>query len=316
MEYSNETSTNRFILLGLANPPLYKAFCVLVFLIIYTFTLSGNSLLILVVRINCKLQTPMYFFLSNLSIIDIGFSSTIVPKLLAITLAQDKSVSLLECAVQIFFSLGLGGTECIILAVMAYDRYAAICKPLHYNRILNTGFCICLAVGSWIVSFISSGVHVNLTFQLPFCRSRYVNHFFCEIPALLRLSCEDPWISKIAQYITASIIAMGSFFLTLISYIHIISTILRIRSTDGRRKAFSTCTSHLTAVSIYYSTILFMYLRPPSTSFPNIDKIVSIIYTVMIPMLNPIIYSIRNKDVKMTIKKKLYNKIQKNVIIK
>ncbi|KAG8449925.1 hypothetical protein GDO86_016558 [Hymenochirus boettgeri] len=196
MEYSNKTFTDRFILLDLANVPIYQAFCVLVFLIIYMFTLSGNFLLIIVVRINSQLQTPMYFFLRNLSIIDIGFSSSIVPKLLMVTISQNKSVSLLECAVQIFFHLGLGGTECIILAVMAYDRYAAICKPLHYNRIMNAGFCIFMAAGSWIVSFISSGVHGNLTFQLPFCRSYHVDHYFCEIPPLLRLSCQDPWIQQ------------------------------------------------------------------------------------------------------------------------
>ncbi|KAG8449927.1 hypothetical protein GDO86_016560 [Hymenochirus boettgeri] len=305
MEHLNETSANGFILLALANSPIQQASCFLIFLIIYSMTLSGNSLLIIAVRINSQLQTPMYFFLSNLSIIDIGFSSCVVPKLLVTTISLNKSVSLLECAVQIFFGLGLGGTECIILAVMAYDRYAAICKPLHYNRIMNTSFCILMATGSWIVSFISSGVHVNLTFQLPFCRSHHLNHFFCEIPPLLRLSCQDPWMNEIAQYITAGIIAMCSFFLTLISYIHIISTIFMIRSTEGRRKAFSTCTSHLTVISIYYTTICFMYLRPPSTSFPNIEKIVSVIYTVVIPMLNPIIYSIRNKDVKNTIKKKL-----------
>ncbi|KAG8449926.1 hypothetical protein GDO86_016559 [Hymenochirus boettgeri] len=309
MESLNKTSAIRFILLDLANIPIYQAFCVLIFLIIYIITLLGNSLLIIVVRINSQLQTPMYFFLLNLSIIDIGSSSSIVPKLLIVTVSQNKSVSLLECAVQIFFHLGLGGTECIILAVMAYDRYAAICKPLHYNRIMNTGLCIFMAAGSWIVSFISSGVHVNLTFQLPFCRSYHVDHYFCEIPPLLRLSCQDPWINEVALYISAGIIAMCSFFMILISYIYIISTILSIHSTEGRRKAFSTCTSHITVISIYYSTVLFMYMHPPSNYFPKIDKIMPIIYTVVIPMLNPIIYSIRNKDVKITIKSKLNKKI-------
>ncbi|KAG8449929.1 hypothetical protein GDO86_016562 [Hymenochirus boettgeri] len=310
MEYSNDNTTNRFVLLGLADTPINQAFCVLIFLIIYTLTLSGNCLLIIAVRINSRLQTPMYFFLSNLSVIDIGFSSCIVPKLLLITLAHDKSVSLLECAVQIFFHLGLGGAECMILAVMAYDRYAAICKPLHYNRIMNKGFCICMAAGLWMVSFISSGVHVKFAYHLPFCRFHHVDHFFCEIPPLLKLSCEDPWINPTAQYITIivyfiSIIAMCSFFLTLISYVHIISTILRIRSIEGRHKAFSTCTSHLTVVSIYYSTVMFMYLHLSSTYLPNTNKVASIIYTTVIPMLNPIIYSIRNKDVKHTIKMKL-----------
>ncbi|KAG8449930.1 hypothetical protein GDO86_016563 [Hymenochirus boettgeri] len=302
----NSTQTlNRFILLGLADMQLLQALCALIFIIIYVLTLSGNSLLIMVVSINSQLQTPMYFFLINLSIIDIGFSSSIVPKLVIITLAQDKSVSPLECAVQIFFSLGFGGTECIILAMMAYDRFIAICKPLHYSRIMNKGVCIYMAAGSWIFAFISSAVHVVFTFQLPFCKSHEVDHFFCEIPPLLRLSCQDPWMNEVALYISAGIIAMCSFMLTLISYIHIISTILSIRSTDGRRKAFSTCTSHLTVISIYYSTILFMYLRPHSTYYSKMDKTISIIYTVVTPMLNPIIYSMRNKDVKIAVKKKL-----------
>ncbi|KAG8449935.1 hypothetical protein GDO86_016568 [Hymenochirus boettgeri] len=311
MWHPNETFDNRFILLGLAEIPHQQALCVLILLNIYLLTLAGNILLITVVRINLNLQTPMYFFLTNLSVIDIGFSSTIVPKLLIITLAQDKSISFLGCACQMFFHIGLGSTECMILAVMAYDRYAAICKPLHYNSIMNKNFCICMASGSWIISFINSGFHVSLTFKLPFCKNRNINHFLCELPPILRLSCKDPWLNEIIVYAMASTYTICSFFLILISYVHIISTIVRIHSTKGRRKAFSTCTSHFSVVSVYYGTIMFMYLRPHSANSPNIDKAVSIIYTAVTPVLNPIIYSIRNKEVKLAIRKKVLVPIYK-----
>ncbi|KAE8588200.1 hypothetical protein XENTR_v10022403 [Xenopus tropicalis] len=304
MESSNQTSMNRFFLLGLTNVPYLQALCVLMFLIIYIITLSANLLLILVVKTSSELQTPMYFFLSNLSIIDIFLSSTIVPKTLAITLSQDRSISLMDCTTQMFFSLALGATECLILAVMAYDRYAAINKPLHYTTIMNRRFCIGMAAGCWLISFINSAIHVYLTFQLPFSRSHQINHFFCEMPPLFRLSCQDTHLNEVAMYISAAILGLCSFILTLVSYVRIISTILKIRSTAGRHKAFSTCASHLTVVSIYYGTLLFMYMRPHSAYSPEVDKTVSIVYTTVTPMLNPIIYSIRNKHVKDTIRKK------------
>ncbi|XP_075049014.1 olfactory receptor 5G3-like [Mixophyes fleayi] len=305
MEDSNQTSPERFILLGLSDVPYLQIMCFLVFLVMYLITLSGNFLLIIVVRINLKLQTPMYFFLSNLSIIDICFSSTIVPKILMNTLSKDRSISLLGCAVQMYFSLALGSTECVLLAVMAYDRYAAICKPLYYSTIMNKQMCAGLAAGSWSMCFMNAVIHVVLTFQLPYCRSHHVNHFFCEMPPFFRLSCRDTWLNEIVMYISAGIIAMCSFFLTLISYIYIISNILKIRSSQGRQKAFSTCASHLTVVVLYYGTIMFMYLRPRSTYSPESDKAVSILYTTVTPMLNPIIYSMRNNDVKGTLRKKL-----------
>ncbi|OCT69130.1 hypothetical protein XELAEV_18040439mg, partial [Xenopus laevis] len=239
------------------------AIYVSVFFVIYITTLSANSLFIIVVRINERLQTPMYLLLSNLSILDICLSSTISPRIMINTLSQDRSVSVLDCALQMFFNLAVGGTECLILAVMAYDRYAAICQPLHYNTVMNKTFCICVATGSWTLSFISAFLHVFFTFQLPYCRSHTVNHFFCEMPPFFRLSCRDTWPNELAVYITATIIAMCSFCLTLISYIHIISTILNFRSSEGRKKSFSTCTSHLTVVSLFYGTIL-LYMIPHS----------------------------------------------------
>ncbi|XP_044127339.1 olfactory receptor 5V1-like [Bufo gargarizans] len=308
MEVSNKTSPSIFILQGLSNVYYLKVICFIVFLMMYISTLSGNLLLIIVVRINPTLQAPMYFLLSHLSCIDICFSSTIVPKILANTIAKDRSISLLGCAAHMYFSSALAATECIILSIMAYDRFAAICRPLHYSSIMNKTLCNVLVSGSSTVCFSNSAIHVFLTFQLPFCRSHQVNHFFCEMPPFFLLSCKDTWLNEIAMYISAGIIAMCSFFLTLISYIHIISTILKIHSLHGRHKAFSTCASHLTVVALYYGTIMFMYLRPRSTYSPETDKIVSILYTTVTPMLNPIIYSIRNADVKETIKKKLLRK--------
>ncbi|XP_063295404.1 putative olfactory receptor 13C6 [Pelobates fuscus] len=234
----NQTTTSGFILVGLTNVTYLQPLCFFVFLVMYAITLSGNIILIVVVRINLRLQTPMYFFLSNLSFIDICFSSTIVPKILINTLSQDKSISFLGCAAQMYFSLCLGATECFLLTVMAFDRYAAICKPLHYNVIMNKKLCFSLAAGSWAAGFINAFIQVPLTFKLPYCRSHHINHFFF----------------------------------------------------------FSTCASHLTVVALYYGTIMSMYLRPPSVYIHETDKTISILYTTVTPMLNPIIYSIRNED--------------------
>eukprot|EP00079_Xenopus_tropicalis_P011999 XP_002938514.1 PREDICTED: olfactory receptor 2G6-like [Xenopus tropicalis] len=302
MENSNETSFNRFFLLSLADTPYLKAFSVLIFLIMYLLTLSVNSLLIIVVRINLRLHTPMYFFLSNLSVIDIGISTSIVPKLIIITITQDTSISRLDCASQMFFHSALGATECIILAVMAYDRYVAICKPLHYNTITNKRFCISMAAACWALGCINSSFHVPYIFHMSFCRSHHVNHFFCELPVFFPLSCQDTWLQEVSMYISACIIGLIAFILILFSYAYIISTILSIRSTKGRHKAFSTCASHLTVVSLYYGPLMFMYLRPHSRNSPSTERTVSIIYTVVTPMLNPLIYSVRNKDIKVTLR--------------
>ncbi|XP_069805773.1 putative olfactory receptor 2W6 [Dendropsophus ebraccatus] len=302
METSNQTSQGGFILLGIANALYLQVICFIMFLIMYMITLSGNVLLIIVVRINSKLHTPMYFFLSNLSMIDICFSSTIVPKILTNTFSEDRSISLVGCALQMYFHMSLGATECVILAVMAYDRFAAICRPLHYQTIISKKMYVFLASISWGVGFANGIIHTPLTFQLPFCKSHHVNHFFCEMPPFFQLSCKDTRTNEIVMYVAALIIILCAFILTLISYVHIIYTILKIRSSKGREKAFSTCASHVTVVSVYYGTIIFMYMKPRSAYSPEIGKTMSILYTAVTPMLNPIIYSIKNKDVKETIK--------------
>ncbi|KAM3919039.1 olfactory receptor 10A3-like [Leptodactylus fuscus] len=303
MEQINQTTSQRFILLGLSNVPHLQVISFVILLVTYLMTISGNLLLIITVRINPRLHSPMYFFLTTLSIIDTFFSSSFAPVLLKNTLAKDRSISLLGCAAQLFFSIILGDTECILLAVMAYDRFVAICRPLHYTTIMNKMLCLYLIVGSWSVGIIDSFVQVNLLFQLPFCNYLDINHYFCEAPALIQLSCGDTFLNELYMYITGSIIAACSFFLVLISYVHIISSILKITSSQGRQKTFSTCASHLTVVTLYYGTIMVIYLQPQPKKFTSnqTDKVLPLIYTVVTPMLNPIIYSIRNKDVKNTI---------------
>lgn len=305
MENLNQTSVGRFILLGLSSVPGLKAVFFLVFLLMYMVTLSGNLLLIIAVRLNPRLHTPMYFFLCNLSFIDIFFSTNITPKILANTLSKDTSITLLGCAIQLYFHLALGATECLILAAMAYDRYNAICKPLQYATIINPHFCMSLAVGCWTQCFSLSIIHVVFAFQLPFCKSNHVNHFFCEMPPILRLSCKDPWVNQVALYVCCAIFTLCTFVLIFLSYVHIFSTILKIHHKKGHHKAFSTCASHLTVVTLYYGTIIFMYLRPQSSYSPDHDRVVSVFYTVVSPMLNPIIYCVRNKDIKGTIKNKI-----------
>ncbi|KAG9463355.1 hypothetical protein GDO78_021915 [Eleutherodactylus coqui] len=303
MKQINQSTAQQFILLGLSTDPHLQIILFLILLIIYLMNISGNLLLIIIVRINPALHSPMYFFLTNLSMIDICFSSSVIPVLLGNTLAQDKSISFLGCAMQMYVSLSLGATECLVLAVMSYDRFAAICRPLYYYNIMNKAMCIYLAVGSWSIGFINSLVQVNLTFQLSFCQGVNINHYFCEAPALIRMACGDTFPNELSIVITGAIIGMGCFSLILISYVHIISSILKISSSQGRQKSFSTCASHLTVVSIYYGTIMFMYLRPHSKKdfTSETDTVLPILYTAVTPMLNPFIYSVRNKDVKSTL---------------
>ncbi|XP_071972469.1 olfactory receptor 5AP2-like [Engystomops pustulosus] len=303
MENNNQTLPNWFYLPGLSTDPQLQVIGFLVFLVIYMITLTGNCLLLITVRMSPTLHTPMYFFLSNLSFIDICFSSTIVPVILMNTLSSDKSISVGGCVFQMFFALLLGATECVLLAIMAYDRFVAICRPLHYFSIMNMRFRILLALIPWIVGFTNSTIQVHITWKLPFCRTHHVNHFFCEVPAFLKLSCRDPWLNEIAMYTAAVTIVLSCFLLTLVSYVYIISAILKMQSSQRRHTVFSTCGSHITVVTLFYGTIMSIYFQPRAAHSVETDKVVSVLYTVVTPMLNPIIYSIRNKDVKNCIKK-------------
>ncbi|XP_071972459.1 olfactory receptor 2B6-like [Engystomops pustulosus] len=298
MEIFNQTLPGFFFLLGLSTVPRLQVIGFLIFLVMYIVTMTVNCLLLITVRISPKLHTPMYFFLCNLSFIDICFSSTIVPVILMNTISTGNSISVEGCMIQMFCYLLCGAADCVLLAIMAYDRFVAICRPLHYSSVMNMRFCIVLALIPWITGLINSTIQVHITWRLPFCRTHHVDHFFCEVPAFFRLSCRDPWLNEIAMYVAAGIIVLCSFLLTLVSYVYIISTILRIHSSQGRHTVFSTCTSHLTVVTLYYGTLMSIYLQPRSFHSVEKDKIVSVLYAVVTPMLNPIIYSIRNKEVK------------------
>ncbi|XP_036732956.2 olfactory receptor 5AS1-like [Manis pentadactyla] len=300
---SNYTTPTEFLLVGFTDYLPLRITLFLLFLIVYTLTVVGNTGLILLVNINSSLQTPMYFFLSHLSFLDISYSTTIAPKMLENFLASRNSISLRGCALQMFFFACFADAECLILAAMAYDRYAAICKPLLYPICMSRRVCVCFIVLAYFSGIMTSMVHVCLTFRLPFCGSNIVNHFFCDIPPLLTLSCADTHINELLLFALCGFIQTSTFVVIFISYFCILLTVLSIKSADGRGKTFFTCASHLTAVTLLYGALLFTYLRPSTSYSPDADKVVAVFYTVVFPMFNPMIYSFRNKDVKNALKK-------------
>ncbi|XP_029435831.1 olfactory receptor 8I2-like [Rhinatrema bivittatum] len=302
-EAKNMTMVTEFIILGLSNNPQLQVPLFLVSLLIYLITLLGNLVIITVTCADPRLHTPMYFFLSNLSLTDIYFTSTITPKLLVIFISGDKTISYAGCIVQLHFFMGFGCIEALLLTAMAFDRYAAVCDPLRYSLIMNQRVCVLLAAASWIIGFLPSETITASITCLAFCASNVIEQFFCDLLPLLKLSCTDTATTQSLMFVTAALTSMPAFLVTLISYIYIISAILRIRSAEGKRKAFSTCSSHLTVVSVYYLSIFCMYLRPPSTYSQEQGIILSVVYTTVTPLLNPIIYSLRNKEVKNAVRK-------------
>ncbi|XP_056397724.1 olfactory receptor 5I1-like [Hyla sarda] len=302
---SNKTQTKNtdFTLVGLTEKPELKLILFVVFLLIYITTLIGNVSIILAYNLSPNLKNPMYFFLTNFSFLEIFYVSSTTPKMLANFLSGTKTISFYGCAAQLYCVLLLAGTEFYILAAMAYDRYNAICHPLLYTVIMNKIACIQLIAGSWVIGATNALIHTAFTFTLPFCDSRTLNSFFCDVPVLLKLACKDTWLNELIVFIFGGGMTVGSLTLTISSYIKIISTILRIHSSLGRKKAFSTCTSHLIVVTIFYGSVIFMYLRPKSSYGKDEDKLVGIMYTIIAPLLNPFIYSLRNKEVKTAVKK-------------
>ncbi|XP_059112585.1 olfactory receptor-like protein OLF3 [Peromyscus eremicus] len=298
MEQDNQTWVHEFILLGLSRDWGTQVSLFVLFLLMYLVTVLGNFLIILLIRLDSRLHTPMYFFLTNLSLVDVSYATSIVPQLLAHFLVTHKAIPVLSCAAQLFFSLGLGGIEFLLLAVMAYDRYVAVCDPLRYSVIMHSGLCMRLVVTSWVSGSINSLVHTAITFQLPMCTNKYIDHISCEILAVVRLACVDTSSNEIVIMVSSIVLLMTPFFLVLLSYIQIISTILKIQSTEGRRKAFHTCASHLTVVTLCYGTTIFTYIQPHSNPSVLQEKLISLFYAVLMPMLNPMIYSLRNKEVK------------------
>ncbi|XP_039708034.1 olfactory receptor 5AS1-like [Pteropus medius] len=300
---SNYTMPTEFLLVGFTDYLPLGITLFMVFLIAYILTVVGNVGLIILVNIDSNLQTPMYYLLSNLSFLDICYSTSITPKMLVNFLTTRKSISPYGCALQMFFFCCFADAECLILAAMAYDRYAAICNPLLYPTLMSRRVCICFIVLAYFSGSMTSMVHVCLTFRLPFCGSNIINHFFCDIPPLLALSCADTHINELLLFALCGFIQTSTFIVIFISYFGILITVLSIKSSGGRSKAFSTCASHLIAVTLFYGTLLFMYLRPATSYSPNTDKVVAVFYTVVFPMFNPIIYSLRNKDVKNALRK-------------
>ncbi|XP_072269960.1 olfactory receptor 10G4-like [Pyxicephalus adspersus] len=303
MDGNNSSFLAGFILKGLPcmnglSIPLF-----LVLMVIYISTLFANGLLISTVKGTPSLHKPMYFFLANLSFLDICLSSVTLPKLLQSTLSM-KTIPFGGCVSQLYFFHFLASSECFLYTIMAYDRYVAICRPLHYNSLVSWQVCICLAFGSWLAGSLHSITHTVLTFRLPFCHSNEIDYIFCDIIPVLNLVCADTSINKTMILANIAAISLSCFFLIMTSYINIILAIMRIKTIDGRKKAFSTCVSHITVVALFYIPCVFTYMRPNSKS--SFDGAVAVFYTVITPLLNPIIYSLRNKEVKAALKKLLY----------
>ncbi|XP_039390485.1 olfactory receptor 1038-like [Mauremys reevesii] len=311
MEKGNHSEATEFILSGLTDRPELQVPLFGVFLVIYCITLVGNGGMILLIMIDPRFHTPMYFFLSSLSFCDLCYSSTISPKMLLNFLAERKTISYTACAVQLYLFVSFADVECLLLAVMAYDRYVAICNPLLYTVTMSRQLCKQLVALVYTVGFMDSMIHTCFTFRLSFCSSNIINHFFCDIPPLLALSCSDTRINEIVLFAFTCCITVSSLVPVLLSYVYITSTILQIRSAEGRSKTFSTCSFHLTAVVLLFGTLLFMYLRPTSSYSMDTDKVASVFYTLVIPMLNPLIYSLRNTEVKDALRRAM-NKLLTN----
>ena len=303
MEQKNGSSFTGFILLGFSDRPQLELVLFVVLLIFYIFTLLGNTTIIALSYLDPHLHTPMYFFLSNLSFLDMCYTTSIVPQFLFNLSGADKSISFGGCEVQFFISLALGCTECILLGVMAFDRYAAVCRPLHYTVIMHPRLCALMASASWVTGFAISLLQTVLIFLLPLCGRNKLDHFFCEIPPFLKLACVDTTMNVYMTFFGSVVILLIPVSLIMFSYGRIVRAVLRIKSTTGRRKAFGTCGSHLTVVSLFFGTAISVYFQPSSSDNQDQDKFMSLFYTVIIPMTNPLIYTLRNRDVKGAMKK-------------
>ncbi|XP_037653514.1 olfactory receptor 13C9-like [Choloepus didactylus] len=308
MEWENQTILTELFLKGLSDYPRLELLFFVLILIMYVVILLGNGTLILISILDSHLHTPMYFFLGNLSFLDICYTTTSIPSTLVSFLLKRKTISFSGCAIQMFLGLAMGTTECVLLGMMAFDRYVAICNPLRYPIIMSKDSYVPMAAASWVIGAVNSAVQTTLVVQLPFCRNNVINHFSCEILAVMKLACADISGNELTMLVATTLFTLMPLILIAISYTLIISSILKIRSSEGRKKAFSTCSAHLTVVIIFYGTILFMYMKPKSKESPNpddldaIDKLISVFYGVMTPTMNPLIYSLRNKDVKEAVK--------------
>ncbi|NXP53800.1 O1020 protein, partial [Heliornis fulica] len=298
MAEGNHTPSAEFVLSGFSENGDVQAVLFVFFLVIYVMTLLGNLGMLVLIRLDTQLHTPMYFFLSNLSFLDICYSSSITPRLLSDLLAERKAISYPACLAQFYFYAVFATTECYLLAVMAYDRYVAICSPLLYVISMPSRVCVLLVAGSYLAGIMNATIHTGLALRLSFCGPNIINHFYCEGPPLYAISCTDPTINEMMMFLVVGFNLFVTNLTILISYTYILTTILRMRSAAGKHKAFSTCASHLIAVMLFYGSAASMYSRPSSRHSQELDKVASVFYTVVTPMLNPLIYSLRNKEVK------------------
>ncbi|KFO35381.1 olfactory receptor 13J1 [Fukomys damarensis] len=303
MEPVNGTVVSEFFLKGFSGYPALERVLFPLCSAMYLVTLLGNMAIVAVSTLDARLHTPMYFFLGNLSILDICYTSTFVPLMLVHLLSPQKTISFIGCAIQMCLSLSTGSTECLLLAIMAYDRYLAICQPLRYPMLMSHRLCLLLAGAAWVFCLIKSVTETVIAMKLPFCGHHVVSHFTCEILAVLKLACGDTSVSEDFLLVGAILLLPVPLALVCLSYALILTTILRVPSATGRHKAFSTCSAHLAVVLLFYSTVIFMYMKPKSKEAHISDEVFTVLYAVVTPMLNPVIYSLRNKEVKEAAKK-------------
>nr|XP_003404765.1 olfactory receptor 2L3-like [Loxodonta africana] len=298
----SETSTD-FILLGLFPPSRIGLFLLILIILIFLMALIGNISMIILILLDTHLHTPMYFLLSQLSLMDLNYMSTIVPKMAYNFLFGNKSISFIGCGVQSFFFLTLAGAEALLLASMAYDRYVAICFPLHYPVRMTKSVCVLMTTGSWIMSSINACAHTAYALHMPYCQSRTIDHFFCDVTAILALACTDAWVYDYIVFVCSTLFLVFPFIGITYSYGRVLLAIYCMPSSEGRKKAYSTCSTHLTVVTLYYAPFVYNYLHPRSFQSPTVDKVLAVFYTVLTPMFNPVIYSLRNKEVMRALRK-------------
>ncbi|XP_068521087.1 olfactory receptor 14C36-like [Anas acuta] len=302
----NSSSVGEFLLLAFADTRELQLLHFALFLGIYLAALLGNGLILSAVACDHRLHTPLYFFLLNLALLDLGCISTTLPKAMANALWDTRAISYQGCAAQVFFFFFLVGAEYSLLTIMSYDRYVAICKPLHYGSLLGSRACAQMAAAAWGTGFLTAVLHTANTFSLPLCHGNAVDQFFCEIPHILKLSCSDAYLREVRALVFSISLAFGCFVFIVVSYVEIFRAVLRMPSEQGRHKAFSTCLPHLTVVSLFVSTGVFAYLKPPSISSPSLDLVVAALYSLLPPAVNPLIYSMRNQQLKHAVRKIFY----------
>ncbi|XP_068963271.1 olfactory receptor 6N1 [Petaurus breviceps papuanus] len=305
MDTGNWSKVTEFIILGFPQLQGVQTYLFFLLLLIYLVTILGNLLIFLVVRMDIKLHTPMYQFISVLSLLELGYTATTIPKMLANLLSKKKTISFSGCLLQIYFFHSFGASECYLLTAMAYDRYLAICQPLQYPTLMTPPFCSKMAAGCWLVGLVGPIVEISLVSRLPFCGPNHIQHIFCDFPPVLSLACTDTSINILVDFIINSCKILATFLLILTSYVKIILTVLRIPSAEGKKKAFSTCASHLTVVLIFYGSILFMYVRLKKSYSLDYDRALAVVYSILTPFLNPFIYSLRNKEIKDALRRQL-----------